>query len=457
MNQGSLRYFITKGFAETNPGVVFAYNWHIGVITDYLERVTRGEIKRLIINVPPRSLKSFCVSVAWPAWLLGLKPSRRIIAASYSQQLSEKHSLDCRHLINSAWYRSIFANTVIAGDQNQKNKFITSARGFRFASSIGGTITGEGGNFLIVDDPHNALSIHSKTKRQSTIKWFQQSFTSRLDNKKEGVIVIVMQRLHPEDLTGFLLKNQIGIWQHLCIPAIADTDRSYTEGSLTHYFKENEILHRDREGIEEIERTKLELGSFAFAAQYLQQPVISGGGMIKQAWLRYFDSAPRMQNIIISWDTAIKSGDDTSYSVGTCWGEVDNQFYLLEVIRKRLEYPELKRQITSLATKWQPLVTIIEDKASGQTLLQDLQREGGIMVSGIKVSLDKVTRFAAITPLFESGNVHLSKNASWLEDYENEILTFPYGEHDDQVDSTSQYFNYMLRYRARQPKLRRLY
>ncbi len=458
LSRTNFLYFLKQAFPIINPGIKYLANWHIAVIADHLERVSRGEIKRLIINVPPRSLKSFCTSIAWPAWLLGQNPSQRIIVASYSHHLSYKHALDCRHLIKSKFYQQLFPRFTISKDQNQRNKFITSKRGFRFATSIGGATTGEGGDILIIDDPHNALHIHSVTKRKNVQRWFQQSFSTRLDDKKNGAIVIVMQRLHHEDLTGFLLETQNGIWQQLIIPAIASEDQIYYEGANIHYFKTGDLLHQTRESNIEIERAKLELGSYAFAAQYLQQPIVSGVGMIKPEWLNHFDETqlPKFLSIVLSWDTAIKTGENNSFSVCTCWGETQSSFYLLEVIRKRLEYPELKREIIFAAEKWNPLVTLIEDKASGQTLIQDLQRETNLPIIAMKVIKDKTTRFARITPLFEAGRVLIAKTAPWRVDYETEILSFPGSVHSDQADSTSQYFNYIFNRRATRPRLRSL-
>jgi predicted phage terminase large subunit-like protein len=447
-------YFLERSFSIINPGEIFSSNWHIAVMADYLSRVAQGKITRLIINVPPRSLKSICASVAFPAWLLGKNPSNKIVVASYNNHLSYKHALDSRHLILSPFYKSIFPEMLISADQNQKYKFITSERGSRFATSINGTITGEGGNILIVDDPHNALDIYSQVKRQKVHRWFGQSFSSRLDDKKKGAIIIVMQRLHHEDLTGFILDNQPKTWHHLIIPAISPEDKIYYDGGCPYYFREGELLHQDREGYEEIERAKSELGSFAFTAQYLQKPIVNGAGMIKSSWLRYFHSEPIFLSVILSWDTAIKTAQNNSYSVCTCWGETKDSFYLLDVNRQKLEYPELKRQIIVMIEKWKPNVSLIEDKASGQTLLQDLQRETNFPFIAMKPVHDKITRFARITPLFEAGKVFLPKYRSWCADYESEIMLFPCSIYSDQVDSTSQYFSYIFNRNIAKPSVR---
>ncbi len=217
----SLSNFIAKTFNIINPGTKFLPNWHIDLIAHQLEEAYKGNIKRLIINMPPRSLKSLCVSVAWPAWLLGHDPSNRIMVASYSQILSIKHSLDCRKVINSSWYKENYPDTILAKDHNLKSKFITNDGGFRFSTSVMGTATGEGGNFLIVDDPHSSLQASSNHLRNKAIEWFEQTFISRIDDKKKGVIVIVMQRLHEDDLTGYLTSKKNSNWHLLKIPAIA--------------------------------------------------------------------------------------------------------------------------------------------------------------------------------------------------------------------------------------------
>jgi hypothetical protein len=217
--------FIGKVFHTINPGAEYQANWHIDLIADHLEAVQNGSIKRLIINMPPRALKSVCVSVAWPAWLLGHDPSKRIMAASYSSVLSIKHSLDCRLVLSSKWYRDLFPNTVLSKKHNQKSKFLTSENGFRFATSVGGSATGEGGDILIIDDPHNPTQINLFKARNKVIEWFEQTFVTRLNNKSKGAIVLVMQRLHLDDLSAHLISG--GGWKVLKIPALAAESKMY--------------------------------------------------------------------------------------------------------------------------------------------------------------------------------------------------------------------------------------
>lgn len=454
----SISSFIQESFKILHPGTDFLPNWHIELISEYLHALTNREIKRLIINIPPRYMKSTCISVCWPAWLLGIKPSRRILCASYSQALSIKHSVDTKHLMSSQFYQTIFPNTSLDKSVNNKTKFITNDRGFRFSTSVGGTLTGEGGNFLILDDPHNAMQIHSAKHREKAIQWFQQSFISRLDNKKDGIIVIVMQRLHPNDLTGFLLENQKSIWHHLNIPAIADRDMKYQINNYNHIFKENEILHPDREGKEEISNVSKELGCYAFNAQYLQSPIQQNSGMIKIKWFCYYKTLPEKDSfthIIHSWDTALKSGDQNSYSVCTIWGKLGEDFYLIDVIREKLEYPELKSEVIKQAEYWNPDHILIEDKASGQSLLQDLKKEYPYTsFVAIHPNKDKVTRFARVTVLFEKQKIFLPQDSHWKHEYEQELLSFPASKANDQVDSTSQYLNYVINSLGTMPRVR---
>ena len=453
--RNDLSSFIQKSFQTANPGIKYLHNWHIDLIAEYLVACEKGEINRLIINIPPRMMKSLSVSVAWPAWLLGHNPSRRIIAASYSNGLSIKHSQDCRLIITSDWYKRLFPWMEITADQNEKSKFVTTHRGMRLATSVGGTLTGEGGNFLIVDDPHNPVDIHSETIRKSTLDWFGQTFASRLDDKKRGVFVVVMQRLHQNDLSGFLLST--GGWEHLSIPAVAEKKIIIKFGKFNKIREQNELLHEEREGDQQIKAAKKELGSFAFAAQYQQNPVPASGGMIKPEWIKHYNAKPaNLERITQSWDTAIKSSAGSDYSVCTTWGETENSFYLLDLVKLRAEFPELKRNVILAAEKWSPATILIEDKASGQSLLQDLRRETKLPLIAIMPHKDKVTRMAAVSSLIEAGRVSFPSRAAWLADLETELFQFPASPHDDQVDSISQYLNWTKNRISIVPTLRKL-
>jgi len=448
-NNLEFRDFIAQCFTTLNPGTTYLPNWHIDLIAYALEQAMLGNAKRLIINMPPRSLKSICVSVAWPAWLLGHNPALRIMVASYSQILSVKHSLDTRKIITSSWYKDMFPQVKLCKDQNLKSKFVTTDGGFRFATSMGGTATGEGGNFLIIDDPLSSTQAISSLLRQRAIEWFEQTFITRLDDKKKGAIVIVMQRLHSDDLAGYLIKKNSKIWKTLKLQAEVMEDHIVEFMGKKFARKKGDLLHPKREGLEEITQLKMELGEYSFSAQYQQSPIPTQGHMLKPKWLKRYSYRPENANIYHSWDSAVKTGIKHDYSVCTIWAVTDSHYYLLEVVRTKLDYPELKHLIITLAGRDKPDAILIEDKASGSSLIQDLHSENKFPVIAIQSNKDKIHRFASITPLFEAGRVLLPETSSWIAEYELELMSFPMSSHDDQVDSTSQFLNYIKRHSHR--------
>lgn len=449
-----LASFVAKAFGAVNPGTPYVPGWPVKLVCEYLAACGRGEITRLIVNLPPRSLKSIVVSVAWPAWLLGRDPGARIVAASYSEKLAVKHALDCRHVIGQDWFRRLFPALAIAPDQNEKHKLQTTARGHRIATSVGGTLTGEGGDVLIVDDPHNPEQAASRIQRKASLAWFDRTFASRLDDKKRGVIVVVMQRLHADDLTRHLLDKSG--WEHLALPAEAPNGTIVRFGGLAVAREAGEPLNPAREGPRELARAKRELGSRAYAAQYQQDPVPEDGGLVRLSWFRRAGHAPAApRRIVHSWDTASKGRAHNDPSACGVWAETDEGWHLMDVIRRRMDYPALKRAVVELAALWRPAAVLIEDQASGQALIQDLRAETRLPVVAVRPDADKVTRLARVSPLIEAGRVSLPEAAPWLADYEAELAAFPDGAHDDQVDMTSQFLAWATRSRAG-PRIRRL-
>ncbi|BGI52071.1 MAG: phage terminase large subunit [Candidatus Hamiltonella defensa (Ceratovacuna japonica)] len=442
MLRDDLSSFIQRTFATVDPGAQYLHNWHVDLIAEYLKACTDRDIKRLIINIPPRYLKSIAVSVAWPAWVLGHAPSSTFLASSYSDKLALKHSVDCRLVVQSAWYRKVFPQIQLVRDQNEKSKFVTTARGHRIATSTGGTATGEGGDFLIVYDPHNPRQAESPTEREKALEWFDQTFYSRLNDKKNGVIVVVMQRLHEKDLSGHLLAQ--GGWEHVKIPAIADSRTMIDFGRIRKTRSPGELLHPEREGKPEIAKTQTALGTYGFSGQYQQEPVPAEGGMIKKPWVHRYKTPPAHPvRIVQSWDTAYKPNQINDPSVCTTWAETRLAYYLLEVWRDRVEYPRLKSAVKSLAEKWHPNAILIEDKASGQSLIQELKASTPLPIIAITPEQDKLTRMSAQSAQFEAGKVFIPDSAAWLLDFEKELFTFPLAEHDDQIDSTSQFLGWV--------------
>ncbi len=453
--RSSFTGFIEKAFASCNPGAPFLPNWHINLIAEYLDAVEKGEITRLIINMPPRSLKSLCVSIAWPAWLLGHDPTRRILAASYSSSLSLKHSIDCRHLMQAGWYRQLFADARILQGENQQRKFVTSLRGYRYATSVGGSLTGEGGDFLIIDDPLNPQQAARRIYRERVNQWFDATMSSRLDDKKRGVMVLVMQRLHAQDLSGHLLSR--GGWEHLCLPGVIQAGRVFALGDIMKEFGRDGVLHPDRENNALIERACADLGSHAFAAQYLQDPMAEQGLIIRHEWLRRYNVPPHaVVRYVQSWDTGIKAGLKNDASACLTFAQTETAHYLLHAKVFRLEYPDMKRAFHNIAEQWRPHAILIEDKGSGQQLLQDMRREASYPLIPIVPKQDKVSRLVSVSPMVEAGRLLLPENASWLAAFEQELLAFPAGSHDDQVDALSQYLNWIREGNLVNPRIRKI-
>lgn len=448
-------WFLRRVVATTSPAASYAHNWHIDAIRAHLEACAAGQMRRLIINLPPRMLKSTMVSVAWPAWLLGHDPRARVLVASYAQSLANKHSTDCRLVMQSPWYRRVFEHTQLSDDQNAKDKFVTTRRGQRLAVSVGGAAIGEGGNTLIVDDPLNPLQACHSAQRQAVNAWFDHSFVTRLDDKQRGCIVVVMQRLHAHDLSGYLLEK--GGWEHLCLPAIAPEKTVIRLGGFTYERAEGEPLHAAREPACLLERTRNELGSYHFSAQYQQRPLHEQSGVVKPHWLARHRTLPGDGIVVQSWDTGVKAGAVHDASACATFLQHEGVHYLMDMLEVRLEYPALKRLMVAHAARFCPQVILVEDKASGQSLLQDLRRETDLPWLAHQPRGDKLARLVRVSPLLEAGKVSLPHHAPWLAGLETQLLQFPGGRHDDMVDAISQYLNWVRgRGATLQPGLRRV-
>jgi predicted phage terminase large subunit-like protein len=431
--------FIRRSFETVVPGEKLHLNWHIRAMAHELDQVRAGKVKRLIITVPPRHLKSITASVAFPAFILGHDPAKKIVAVSYSNELTIKHAGDFRAVMKSDWYRRVFPATRTSPEKDTEFELLTTKRGYRYATSVGGTLTGRGGNIIILDDPMKTKDAMSESARTSVIRWFESTLLSRLNLKSEDAIIVVMQRLHADDLVGQLLEK--GGWQHLNLPAIAEVaERIAIGGGKYHWRKTGQVLDPIREPEHVLKSLRDSMGTLDFSAQYLQRPIPAEGNLIKREWLKFYqvpaERKPR-DFFITSWDTAMKATELADYSVGTVWHVQGDNSYLLEVIRKRFDYPDLKRAVIGARGRWPGSQILIEDKGSGTSLIQDLRRDG-IAVVAIKPEADKITRLYADQAQFESGSVHFPEKAPWLGDLIAELLAFPGGRHDDQVDSITQ-------------------
>lgn len=441
--RNQLDSFIQKAFQTVSPADTLRWNWHLDVFSDHLARCARGDIKRLIITVPPRSLKSICASVALPAWLLGHDPSQNIICASYSTDLAGKMARDCRLVMETAWYRSLFPQTRLI--RSAELDLVTTRQGGRYSTSVQGTLTGRGGNIIIIDDPMKPQDAMSGKMRKAVKHWYDSTLYTRLNDKREGVIILVMQRLHVDDLVAHVLEKEK--WVHLDLPAIAEVDQEFILSDGRRYTRSvGGILHPEREPKHVLGKIKQTITSMTFSAQYQQRPVPEEGNLIRWAWFEHYTELPSTRpgdRIIQSWDTAMTTSEMSDYSVCTTWLVQEGNYYLIDVYRRRLEYPDLVHAVIRLKWKFHARTILIENTASGISLIQHLRREAsGLSIIKVKPDKDKVTRMNTASVEIEAGKVYLPEKAPWLEEFQKEILAFPGGAHDDQVDSVSQFLNW---------------
>jgi len=437
--------FVERAFRELNPKTEFQLNWHIEVIAEALEQCRTGKLRRLIINVPPRSLKSHMTSISFVAWLLGHNPAARIACASYGQDLSEKLAGDCRLLMASQWYQDLFPATRLSTDKSAVRDFETTEKGSRIATSVGGAFTGRGGEFILIDDPLKPDEALSETQRSKVNDWCANTLMSRLNDKRTGCIILIMQRLHEDDLVGHVLNKDKEQWKVLRFPAIAEADETHiieTPYGTRHFQRRaGEALHPEREPLEILNQIRKNLGEYNFAGQYQQDPAPLDGGLVKTDCFKTYTVAEKpaqFEMIFQSWDTANKPTELNDYSVCTTWGVKDKHVYLLHVFRERLGYPELKRSVLEQEEAFRPQTILIEDQASGTPLIQELVNEGKHSIKKCKSAMDKIMRMNSVTSMVENGVVFIPEAAAWLVDYLHELAIFPNGKYDDQVDSTSQ-------------------
>jgi predicted phage terminase large subunit-like protein len=410
---------------------------HIELLVEKLEAVERGKIRRLLVAEPPRHGKSLLTCQLLPAWYLGRHPERSLICATYGQDLSDDFGRRVRNLLSDPLHQAIFPACRLSPDSTSLRRFDTTRGGSYYAVGRGGPITGRGADLLILDDTlKDREEARSETIRRNLHEWFSSVAFTRLT--PNGAIVLIATRWHEDDLTGWLLREHAEEgWELLNLPAIAEASDPLgrTEG---------EALWPSRYPLDALESIRRQIGGAAFASLYQGRPAAAEGCVFRRAWFRTFRDLPTsIKRIVQSWDTAFKTGAENDFSVCTTWAFTDSGYFLLSLWRGRVEFPELKRQVANQADQWKPHAILVEDKASGQSLIQELKLATNFPVLPIKVDSDKRARAEAVTPLFEAGRVFLPESANWLNDLEDELTTFPVGAHDDIVDSITQALNYL--------------
>ncbi len=429
---------------QTVDGGPFVPKWYLELLAYELEKIRNGSTKRLCICMPPRSLKTLAATVAHAAWRLGHNPKLRIVIVSYSMDLTSKLARDIRSVLESEWYRAVFPGTRLSRRKNTEFEFETTHGGYILGTSVGGTLTGRGADLIIVDDPLKANEGLSDERRRSTNQWFFSTLVQRLNNKNTGAIIVVAQRLHVDDLVGQLQEHG---WDTLAVPAIAEERSRYEIGpGRFHERTVGDILIPELAAADTLERTKRDVGSYHFASQYQQQPIPPGGNIVQRGWLqRYIDPPEYVTGTLIvqSWDPASQIHDDASYSVCTTWAVVGRRYYLLHVLRARLAYPELKRTVIEHARRHRADIILIEHTSTGLPLIQDL---AVMRLPGFKTWKprgDKLSRIEAQSAKFEAGQVIIPTEAPWLDEFLRELLSYPASKHSDQVDSVSQFLEWI--------------
>ncbi len=432
----SLYEFMKASWHLVEPETPFVGGWHLEAICEHLEATYRGEIRNLVINMPPRHCKSLLCSVFFPVWSWANQPRLKWLCSSYSFGLSVRDSLRARRVVESPWFKLRFPAVELAGDQRQKARFENTAGGHRISTTVLGAATGEGGDFLLVDDPHKVLDAHSKNARESVIDWWNQTMSTRGNDPKTVRKIVVGQRVHYEDLAGTLIDSPH--YEKLILPAVYDGQkRSTSIGWSDPRQNSGELLWPERFDGPAIEDLKQSLGSIGFSSQLQQSPAPTDGGMVKKAWFKYYDTAPRFERIVQSWDTAFKGGPG-SFVCGQVWGQKANEYYLIDQIRERLSFSETVASIISLSVKYpETTEVLVEDAANGPAIMDTLRESINGLVP-IRPDGSKTARLSAVTPLFEAGQVYFPRDAVWLVDYESELIQFPFSANDDQVDATSQ-------------------
>lgn len=437
--RNDLYSYFEKTYYEVDNSEKFVDSWHIRLIGDKLKQCFEGKINRLIINLPPRSLKSHCVSVAFPTWILGHQPNSRIVCVSYSQDLANKLSRTSRKIMGSKIYKRIF-KTRLNPEKQTESEFETTENGYRFSTSVGATLTGIGGNYIIIDDSIKADEAQSPIKRESVNQWYNNTVISRLNNKNTGVIIIVMQRLHLDDLTGHLLK-QDG-WELLSLPAIAEQDEVFqlSDGKVVGR-KIGTALNPLLESIEILENHRKIMTEYNFSAQYQQRPIPEKGNIINFDYFPYYANGciPPFSHILQSWDIAMSTGDNNDYSACVTAGiHQDNGWvYILDITRGKWEFPDLTEKIVQMRNRFNADHVIIEDSSISKGLIQQL-RQYYFSIITHKSEFSKEIRANNQSFKIKAGEVILLKDAIWLDAFKSEVLAFPKGTHDDQVDALVQ-------------------
>ena len=479
--EDSLYTFLVNGWRYIDPAP-FAHGWPIEAVAEHLQAVVDGDIQRLIVNIPPRCAKSSLTSVAFPAFTWAQRrvsdtsgPGVQFLHASYAQSLSLRDSTKCRRLIESPWYQNLWGNRFqLMADQNTKTRFDNDQGGSRLSTSVGSSLTGEGGNIIVVDDPNAAQEAFSEATIASTIEWWDGALSTRLNNAKTGAFVVIQQRLGEEDLTGHILSKDHGEWTHLCLPMRYEPERSFHTviGWKDPRVEAGELLWPERFGEREVSSLEREMGPYKSAGQLQQRPEPKGGGVIKREWWQLWEGEtfPSLDYVIASLDTAYTTKTENDFSALTVWAtfsggdqkalatrvigrdtetismikrtytEEHPKLMMLWAWQERLELHDLVTKVSESMKKFKVDKLLIENKASGISVAQEIRRLYGHEDFAVQLidpkSQDKLSRLYSVQHLFAEGLIY-APDRSWADQVITQVSTFPKAKHDDLVDTVS--------------------
>lgn len=446
----SLTEYVRQAWPVIEPGATFIDNWHIDLISEHLQAVNDGECRRLIINIPPRHMKSIQTTVCFPTWTWIRHPEKRFIKASYSDSLSRKHNILSRDIIRSPWYQNYWSDRfTLKGDVNRQNEFENNHHGMMYSTSVGGALTGNGADVIIVDDPQNPLMANSETERQNSIDFFKNTLQTRLNDPKTGVIIIIMQRLHENDLTGHVLSEGLG-YTHLCLEAEATkkTIITFPKTLRTIIREEGDILNPQRFDAEVLSGLKKSMGTLQYAGQFQQTPAPAEGVIFKREWMNNFYSdgaAPRTQDIQ-SWDMAFTKSEESAKVAGFVMGRKGSDIYIKDLVNDKMSFTESVAAVMTLSGKWPSArAKVVENKANGPAIVDFLKKEISGMVE-FNPKGSKTERAISVTPYFEAGNIHFPdpKTHPWVDDLIRDLLMFPKGTFKDTTDALVQGILYLM-------------
>ncbi len=443
--------FVQEAWKVVEPGTRMIPSWHVRVICQHLEACNRGQIRRLIINIPPRCMKSRLVSVFWPAWVWISRPHTRWLFASYAHHLSLRDSLHCRDVIQSSWYQRNWGDRFrLRDDQNQKTRFDNTRTGFRLASSTGGVGTGEGGDFIVADDPHNVTEAESDVQRNAVLHWWDQSMSTRGNDPRTVCHVLVMQRLHEQDLSGHLLEQ--GGYDHLCLPMEFEPGRACVTslGWRDPRTREDELLCPKRFPRREVDELKRRLGLYGTAGQLQQRPAPLDGGLFQRRWFQIAAQRPRAARRVRYWDLA--AAVDGDYTCGALLSRTQQGTFYVEDVRRGRWNPTQRDNIildtANLDGREVQIILEQEPGSAGKSVTTYLTRK----LAGFNVSFDRPTGSKAVRaqPLASQCGIDnvLLVRGEWNQAYLDELCVFPNGRYDDQVDASSGAFLWLARFRA---------